>query len=171
MVMVLFTGAAFSATEKREQLVLKQKSEELVKEEKASSKMASSWRRFVLYAVGLDPEYPHINLGGRFELSLLSPNLRILAEGVELEKEKPAVVFISVMLIPWHRAISPCIGIGGEIGEGVEIAPDKKNKRYQAFAGTELGENFFLEVKYIDEGKINLKTADVYSVIGFKISF
>ena len=128
-------------------------------------------RRFTLYAVGLDPEYAHVNSGGRFELSLLPSDLRILAEGVELEKEKPAVVFISLMLIPWHRAISPYIGVGGEISEGTETAPGKKSKRYQVFAGTELGENFFLEVKYIDEGRINLKTADVYSAIGFKISF
>ena len=128
-------------------------------------------RRFALYAVGLDPEYAHVNSGGRFELSLLPSDLRILAEGVELEKEKPAVVFISLMLIPWHRAISPYIGVGGEISQGTETAPGKKSKRCQVFAGTELGENFFLEVKYIDEGRINLKTADVYSAIGFKISF
>lgn len=75
------------------------------------------------------------------------------------------------MLAPFHKTISPYIGIGAEIGPGVETDEGDRNKRYQVFAGVEIGDNFFLEVKYINEKEINTGIADVYSVAGLKISF
>lgn len=71
----------------KERLALIQASQEMAEEEKAPPQ-----KRFVLYAVGLDPEYEEVNLGGRFELSLLPTTLRLGLEGVELEREKPVVV-------------------------------------------------------------------------------
>lgn len=137
----------------KEQQELIQLSQEMAEKEKAPPK-----KRFALYAIGIDPEYEGVNLGGRFELSLL-PNIRLSIEGVELEKGKPVVGFASLMFV-LNRKISPYIGGG----VGTEA-------RYQLFAGVEIGDNFFLEVKYINEKEINTGIADVYSVVGFKISF
>ena len=138
-------------TEKEQQELI-QLSQEMAEKEKTPPK-----KRFVMYAIGLDSEYGEVNLGGRLELSLLT-NLRFVVEGVELEKGKPVVGFASLMFV-LNRRISPYIGGG----VGTET-------RYQLFAGVEIG-NFFVEVKYVGEGEINTETADVYSVVGFKISF
>lgn len=150
----------------KEQLELIQASKEMAEEE-----IALPQKRFVLYAVGLDPEYEKVNLGGRLELNLLPTTLRIGLEVVELERGKPVVGFFSLMLALFHRTISPYIGIGVEIGPGVETDEGNRNKRYQVFAGVEISDNFFLEVKYVNEKEINTGTADIYSVVGFKISF
>jgi len=150
----------------KERLELIQASQEMAEEEKALPQ-----KRFVLYAVGLDSEYEKVNLGGRFELNLLPTTLRIGLEGVELERGKPVVGFFSLMLALFHRTISPYVGIGTEIGLGVETDEGNRNKRYQLFAGVEIGDNFFLEVKYVNEKDINTGIAEIYSVAGFKISF
>jgi len=142
----------------KERLVLIKASRELVKKQMSLPKI-----RFASYAIGLDPEYGEVNWGIRFEWSPFSPELRVLLEGVSLEREKPAVAFLSLMWLPLYRSISPYIGLG------IGTASEEENTRYQLFAGAEIGSDFFVEIKYVNEDRINPAGADIYAAAGFHI--
>jgi len=174
MIFSLFIIAPVMADEKtkseqieKEQLALIQASQKLAEEEKKQQQPEE--KRFAIYAIGLDPEYEKVNLGGRFELSLL-PNIRLGLECFQFQREESLVGFFSLIFSPFHKGISPYIGGGEEITGGIKT-DDGKLKRYQVFAGVELGRDFFVEVKYVSKEEINIETADVYSIAGFKISF
>jgi len=142
-----------------ERLALIQASQEMLKEERSYPS-----KRFVIYTVWVGPKYEKTSLGAKFELDLLPTDLRIVIEGVELERGTPAVGFFSLLFAPFHKVISPYIG--GGIG-----TPDEdKNTRYQLFVGLEIGGDFFVEVKYVNEKEINTAVAAIYSIVGFKMS-
>jgi len=144
----------------KERLVMIRASQEMVKEEKGYPT-----KGFAMYLTGLGPEYKEFNLGGKVEFNLIPTDVRIVIEGTTIEREKPMIGFLSVMLMPFHKIISPYIGLG------MGTVDENKNARYQIFAGVEINDNFFVEVKYINGKEINLTIADVYSVVGFKIPF
>lgn len=102
-----------------------------------------------------------LNSGVRFDIHLAAPGgrqLKLIAEGLYLREAEDFAGFIS---LAFHLINRVYFGAGGEI---TGLA------NYQAFAGIDVTDNIFVELRGINIGG-SFEDSDLYFNTGFKISF
>jgi hypothetical protein len=156
---LLFSSSPVSALEvaSQDRIDLFLASRNMLVEERAAPKMKVG---MVLSTLGEDSE---ISMGVRVESKIgTQDNLRIVTETTYLKEEQTLAGFLSLKFLPFGPdPVAMYVGAGAGYADGF---------RYQAFAGVDITQNMFAEVRYVNLPG-GLGNSGLHLATGFQFTF